>query len=376
MNYATLMIAASEHDADMLYISRLFVPDAFIAIELHGRWHGLFSPLEVDRARKNSAFDEVHLDTPWREQAKASGWTANLASAAAAFLQSHKIRKIRVPGHFPLAMAEQLRTLGFTVEAANETIFGNRIIKSEEEIAQLAKAERVTKRAMQQAENFLAECRIGNDASLHHERIRGKVRAEHLRAAIETFLVANGAMPSHTIVACGRQGADPHNVGHGPLKAHQPIIVDIFPRLLSSGYWGDMTRTYVKGNASPEIKKLYRTVREGQDIGLSMVADGVAGADIHAAITSHFDHKGFKTGSMRGRQCGFFHGTGHGVGLEIHEAPRLSTAPDILKAGQVVTVEPGLYYPHLGGVRIEDLVVVREGGHANLTRHPRRLVIE
>jgi len=376
MSRATLMIAASEHDADMLYISRIFVPDAFIAIEVNGKWHGLFSPLEVDRARTTSAFDEVHLDTPWRDKARENGWESGAAATTAAFLQSLKVREIRVPWHFPLRYAEQLRQIGFRVEPAEGALFEERSIKNKQEIAHLAKAEKLTKQSMRQAEIFLAECSISDDGSLRHPSVRGKVAAKHVRSAIETFLIGNGAMPAHTIVACGREGADPHNIGRGFLKARQPIIIDIFPRVLATGYWGDMTRTYVKGKATSEVRKLYRAVREGQDIGLSMVADGVAGAEIHRAITEHFDAQGFRTGMIRGRQCGFFHGTGHGVGLEIHEAPRISTSPDILKEGQVVTVEPGLYYPNLGGVRIEDLVVVQKSGHVNLTRHPRRLEID
>ncbi|MDQ7011691.1 MAG: M24 family metallopeptidase, partial [Mariprofundaceae bacterium] len=154
-----------------------------------------------------------------------------------------------------------------------------------------------------------------------------------------------------------------------------PIIIDIFPRMLDSGYWGDMTRTYVKGKADAEIKKLYRAVREGQDIGLGMAADGVNGADIHRAISEYFAAQGFPTRTYRGRQTGFFHGTGHGVGLDIHEAPRVSTHDAQLQAGHVITIEPGLYYPSIGGVRLEDMVVVRQGGCENLTRHPRRLEI-
>ncbi|MES0371696.1 MAG: M24 family metallopeptidase [Mariprofundaceae bacterium] len=376
MTSATLMIAASENDADMLYISGLFVPDAFIAVELNNRWHGLFSPLEVDRAGKQSKFDHVHLDTPWREKARAKQWDAGLASAAAAFLKEHNISKIRVPGHFPLRYAEQLRGWGFRVEASPDALFESRIIKSEQEIQHLAKAERLTKNAMRQAEKFLAECGIGNDGILLHPDVPGKIKSKHLRSIIETYLIQNGAMPAHTIVACGKESADPHHIGHGFLRAHQPIIIDIFPRVLSSGYWGDMTRTYVKGKASGDIKKLYQTVKEGQDIGLNMVADNVAGADIHRAISNHFDKQGFKTGMVRGKQTGFFHGTGHGVGLEIHEAPRVSASNDILKSGQVITIEPGLYYPKLGGVRIEDMVVVRNNGHTNLTRHVRKLEIK
>jgi len=376
MSIATLMIAGSEHDADMLYISGLFVPDPFIAIEIDKQWHGLFSPLEVDRAGKQSKFDHVHLDTIWREKAKHNQWGSGLAAAAAAFLKERGISQIHVPGHFPLRDAEQLRGWGFQVEAVQGALFESRIVKNETEIQHLAKAERLTKNAMRQAEKFLAECVIGHDGILLHADCPGKIKSRHLRSIIETYLIQNGAMPAHTIVACGKESADPHNIGQGFLRAHQPIIVDIFPRVLASGYWGDMTRTYVKGKAPSEIKKLYQTVKEGQDIGLDMVTDGIAGADIHRAITTHFDKQGFKTGTIRGKQGGFFHGTGHGVGLEIHEAPRVSTSPDILKSGHVITIEPGLYYPHLGGVRIEDMVVVHKEGHTNLTQHKRKLEIK
>ncbi|MDQ6996281.1 MAG: Xaa-Pro peptidase family protein [Mariprofundus sp.] len=369
-----LMIADSEHNADMLYATGMFVPDPFIAIEIEGQWHGLLSPLEVDRARKQSRLDEVHLDTPWRELARQQSRNG-LAAIAASFLQTKKLTNIQVPSQFPLGYAEQLRSWGFTITPVEGAFFPTRAIKNEHEIRALAQAERLTRKSMQQAEFYLAACSIGDDGILRDAESAKKVKSADVRRVIETFLIGKGAMPDHTIVACGREGADPHNIGSGFIRAHQTIIIDIFPRVLASGYWGDMTRTYVKGKASPEIKKLYRTVREGQDIGLSMVAAGVNGADIHQAISSHFDKLGFTTGMKGGKQSGFFHGTGHGVGLEIHEAPRISSTSDILQAGQVVTVEPGLYYPGLGGVRLEDMVVVREAGCDNLTRHKRQLII-
>jgi len=369
------MIAASENDADMLYISQMFVPDAFIAIETDGKWHGLLSPLEVDRARKESGFDEVLLDSPFRQAAEHKSRTG-LAAIAAAFLEARDINSVLVPNHFSLGLAEQLRTWGFDIKPAEGAFFPERSVKNEHEIRCLAQAEQLTRKAMQQAEHYLAACSIGDDDILRDAESGKKVKSADVRRSIETFLISRGAMPAHTIVACGKEGADPHNIGHGYIRAHQTIIIDIFPRVLATGYWGDMTRTYVKGKASPEIKNLYQTVREGQDIGLSMVADGVDGSCIHQAITNHFDQQGYPTKMLRGKQTGFFHGTGHGVGLEIHEAPRISTKSDILQAGQVVTVEPGLYYPGLGGVRIEDMVAVRHNGCDNLTRHKRRLEIQ
>ncbi|HKI60957.1 MAG TPA: Xaa-Pro peptidase family protein [Mariprofundaceae bacterium] len=379
MTAAQLMIADSEHDADMLYIAGLFVPDPFIAIGINGEWHGLFSPLEVGRAEKHSRFRHVHLDSQWRASAKDKN-RQGLAAAAAAFLEMKGIRSIHVPGHFPLSYAEQLRQWGFEVNPVDGEMFPSRAVKSEFEIQCLAKAERLTRQAMQQAERFLAACSIGNDgilrapseADMPHQRIK----SADVRRVIETFLIGKGAMPAHTIVACGREAADPHNIGTGYIRAGKLIIIDIFPRVLATGYWGDMTRTYVKGKADRDIAKMYRTVREGQDIGLSMVRNGVDGEDIHRSILAHFDSNGFSTGIRRGKQQGFFHGTGHGVGLEIHESPRISMQSCILQTGQVVTVEPGLYYPVLGGIRLEDMVVVRADGCENLTRHPRRLEIE
>jgi len=371
---ARLIIADSEHDADMLYATGMFVPDAFIAIEIEGRWHGLLSPLEVDRARKQSRLDEVHLDSDWREKA-AQQSRSGLAAIAAAFLQARDITDIQVPSQFPLGYAEALRAWGFSITPVEGAFFPTRVIKSEHEIRCLGQAEQLTRKSMQQAEFYLAGCSIGNDGVLRDPERGKKVKSADVRRVIEIFLIGKGAMPAHTIVACGREGADPHNIGSGFIRAHQTIIIDIFPRVLATGFWGDMTRTFVKGKASPELKKLYHTVREGQNIGLSMVAAGVNGADIHRAITAHFDKQGFATGMKRGKQTGFFHGTGHGVGLEIHEAPRISTTNDILQAGQVVTVEPGLYYPGLGGVRLEDMVVVRNNGCDNLTRHKRQLEI-
>ncbi len=374
MSAARLIIADSEHNADMLYASGIFVPDPFIAVCVNGQWHGLLSPLEVDRARKKSTLHQVHLDSPWRSKAESKNHSG-LAAIAAAFLEENNIVKLQVPAQFPLGYADQLRSWGFAIKSSETAFFPDRAVKNEYEIHCLAKAERLTRKSMQQAEIYLADCSVGNDGILRDAETGKKVKSADIRRAIETFLIRHGAMPAHTIVACGREGADPHNVGHGFIRANQTIIIDIFPRLLATGYWGDMTRTYVKGKAGPDIKKLYNAVRAGQDIGLSMVANGVDGMNIHAAITDYFDKQGFPTKIIRGKQTGFFHGVGHGVGLEIHEAPRISTKSDILKSGQVVTVEPGLYYPSLGGVRLEDMVVVRDSGCDNLTNHKRQLEI-
>jgi len=370
-----LLIADSERHADMLYISGIFAPDPFVVIGIAGQWHGFFSPLEWGRARKQSRLDRVHLDVSWHEKAAQLGWKSGLTSMAAAFLRDRGIEQATVPFDFPLAYAEQLSALGFKIKAESGMLFPERAVKSVHEIRCLQQAEQITRSAMKEAERFLSDSKIGNDGILLDPETGKRQKSGHLRARIESSLVARGAIPFQTIVACGREGADPHNIGSGWLRAGQPIIVDIFPRVQATGYWGDMTRTYVKGVPSAAVRKMYLAVRRAQDIGLGMVRSGVDGAEIHAAICAHFVSAGFPGGIKRGKQTGFFHGTGHGVGLEVHEAPRISVRGQVLEDGNVVTIEPGLYYPGIGGVRLEDLVVVRRDGCDNLTRHRRQLMV-
>jgi Xaa-Pro aminopeptidase len=173
------------------------------------------------------------------------------------------------------------------------------------------------------------------------------------------------------IVAGGDQGVDPHERGQGPLFARQPIVLDIFPRSRVSGYWGDITRTVIRGPATPGQLRQYQTVLRAQTRALAAVKPGVTGAAIHALVCEEFAKAGYKTESVGGLPRGFIHSTGHGVGLEIHEAPSVSPAGTALEPGHVITIEPGLYYPGVGGVRIEDTVVVTETGSSLLARCPK-----
>ncbi|MDQ3864238.1 MAG: Xaa-Pro peptidase family protein, partial [Actinomycetota bacterium] len=174
---------------------------------------------------------------------------------------------------------------------------------------------------------------------------------------------------------------DPHERGHGPLKAGESIIVDIFPVDLSTRYYSDMTRTFVKGEPNEGLQNMYDTVMEGQEVALSTIRAGVNGRDVHRKVADILHEAGYKTNvhdQKRGEPLteGFFHGTGHGLGLEVHEAPRVSVVDEELIPGDVISVEPGVYDPKAGGVRIEDLVVVTEGGCRNLTTFPKEFRIE
>jgi Xaa-Pro aminopeptidase len=197
--------------------------------------------------------------------------------------------------------------------------------------------------------------------------------SEILRAEIDSAVLRAGGLPANTIVAGGDQACDPHERGSGPLKANSLIILDIFPRDAKSGYFGDMTRTVVRGKASDEQRKLWETVREGQELALKKMKPGADGLTVHNEVNQLFTDRGFPTEVRNGKQVGFFHGTGHGLGLEIHEIPRFQKT--VFKVGQVITVEPGLYYPGLGGVRIEDVAVVTKSGNRLISRFEKRLEI-
>jgi Xaa-Pro aminopeptidase len=121
---------------------------------------------------------------------------------------------------------------------------------------------------------------------------------------------------------------------------------------------------------------MYQAVLAGQKLGLKTARSGVKTTVIHQAIQSLFEGRGFKTGRIEGRMQGFFHGTGHGIGLDIHEPPRIALNNLVLEKGMVVTIEPGLYYYPVGGVRIEDTVLITDKGIKNLTRFPKFLEIK
>jgi Xaa-Pro aminopeptidase len=183
-------------------------------------------------------------------------------------------------------------------------------------------------------------------------------------------------MPANTIVAGGVQACDPHGRGHGQLFARQPIVIDIFPRSIRTGYFGDITRTVVRGRASEAVRRQYDAVHRGQEVAFGLLRDGAKAAEVHRAVERHFVQAGFRTKRVGGRHTGFFHGTGHGIGLELHEPPRISAASlATLKTGHVVTVEPGLYYPETGGVRLEDVALVANGAPVNLTQFEKVLEV-
>jgi Xaa-Pro aminopeptidase len=288
-------------------------------------------------------------------------------------LRSLGLRAVEVPPSFPLGLAAELRRRRVRLRVGPDPFWPERALKTPGEVRAIEAALRAAEAGLLAGIEALRACRVGRDGFLRRDGRR--FRAEDLRGAVNARILAEGCVPSHTICAPGDQAVDPHQEGSGPIRANAPIVMDIFPRSERSGYYGDLTRTVVRGRASPRLREVYALVQRGVALGHSRVRDGAQGQSIHAEILALFERHGYKTGMRDGRIQGFFHGTGHGLGLQIHEAPSIGRRPSTLKAGHVVTVEPGLYYLGLGGVRIEDVALVTKTGSRNLTRVPKVLEI-
>lgn len=370
---ALMMYAASEHDSNLYYAVKFSVPDPFPYFQIGGKDIILMSDLELGRAQKQAKVDEVISYSDIQTRAKASGVEKpGVADVTAYYLKSKKVREIQVPDNFNIGLADALRKRGIAVESKPDPFFEERVYKSKEEVKMITQSLRHTEAAIHKLENLLRESKIVGKKISH----RGQwVTSELLKKVLNVSMMENNCVGSHTIVASGNQGCDPHNEGTGLVWAKQSLIVDVFPRSGDTFYYADITRTFVKGKASPALKAQYEAVKAGQEKGIRMVAPGVNGRDVHQTIMRDMESKGYKTERRNGTMVGFFHGTGHGLGLDVHEPPRVNASEHILKKGEVVTVEPGLYYPGVGAVRIEDLLVVTPTGHQNLTVYPKKLEI-
>jgi Xaa-Pro aminopeptidase len=368
-----LMLAESEHDANMLYATAMFVPDPFIYFRNRGRSYIVMSDLETDRAKKQAPHCQVLSLSRYQKQLREEGLKRpGFADVICRVFIERRIRQARVPQNFPFGLASDLQRRKIRVKPLPE-IFPQREFKSPAEVAKLSDALRMSEAGMEAGIRVLRASKIRGRSLLYQGT---PLTSERLRAAIDKAIIDKGGLASHTIVAGGEQGCDPHDCGHGPLRANEPIILDIFPRSQSTGYFGDLTRTVVRGRASEAVRRLYATVQGAQKAAFRAMRPGVPTMDIHKTVQEFFQREGYKTGKKNGRMQGFFHGTGHGLGLEIHEQPRMGpTSPGKLKAGQVITVEPGLYYPGVGGVRLEDVALLTAKGNRNLTRCPQVLEI-
>ncbi|GGJ10766.1 peptidase M24 [Halobellus salinus] len=370
------LVDADGANSTQRYLSGFAAPDPFTTVYTPDATAILVSGLEFGRAKTDSRADDVSrlADYDYRELASEHGTEEAKARVVAAWLDDLGVDSVATPDRFPLGPADRLRKrdVGVTPDT-DDVVTGIRARKTPSEIDHIRDTQRANEGAMRAAEALLREADVAADGSadpvLHHDG--SALTSERVKTEIESTLLEHGCGLDETIVACGADAADPHNRGSGPLRPDEPIIVDIFPRSKTTGYHGDMTRTFVVGDPNDTVSEWFDRTHEAFDAAFDAVEPGVTGAAVHDAVCDVYEGAGVPTlRSDPTAETGFIHSTGHGVGLDVHELPRVAPDGNELRPGHVITVEPGLYDPSVGGVRIEDLMVVTDDGYENLTEYP------
>ncbi len=361
-----LMYAASGSDSDMFYATGLFIDDPFVWWDWKEKSAVALSRLEIDRARAAAKKADVQAVDDYLEEGASDRSTEALIEN---IIKKNGLPGVMVPEQFPAGLLEKLRRRGVEISVATDEFFPERKVKKEEEVTALSAALRVAEAGLQRGIEILRASQITAKGVLKWNR--AILTSERLRAEMDSEVLRAGGIPANTIVAGGEQGCDPHERGTGPLHANEAIVLDIFPRHATSRFFGDLTRTVVRGVASEALRKQYVEVQMCKTWVIGQMRAGVDGAELQKQVIERFKRDGYPTRNHNGRWEGMFHGVGHGLGLDLHESPRFGAGK--LFTGFCVTVEPGLYYPGVGGVRLEDVVVVQETGVLNLTHCPEQL---
>ncbi|WP_067076384.1 M24 family metallopeptidase [Methanoculleus horonobensis] len=356
----------SSIDANVRYLTRFRTTDPVVYVQKPGERGMIVVPqMEHERAvRESTAAVATRADAGYLEYIKAGEprWraTAHMIADLAG-------GPVLVPANFPLALARELESFQPVVLDERGAVEAMRAVKTPEEIEWIRSVQRATEAAI---EHGLALIRssVPKGGVLH--RNGAPLTSETVRAEMHACLLANGYRGVDTIVSCGPDTALPHSPGAGPLRENEPIVIDIYPQDEFTGYHADMTRTVVKGEPSPAIREMYEAVRDAKANAASMVRAGAVGADLYRATVEFFRDRGYESNTQ-----GFTHSLGHGVGLEVHEEPSLGPQGGELVPGNVVTIEPGLYYPGTGGVRLEDMGAVTEIGFDRFTQYREELTL-
>jgi Xaa-Pro aminopeptidase len=372
------LVDAASEDSDQFYLSGFDAPDPFLTLYDGNDVRLLFArSLEYARAVEESDATTVQRYVDFEHQSKVDehGQREAADRVRADFLRAHGVDSVAVPPRFPLRTADGLREQGIEVLPDEDgTVTEIRATKTDAEIEHVRTAQKANEAAMERAEHLISAATVDDEGRLRYD---GDVlTSERVKEGIEVTLLRHGCALDETIVACGRDAADPHDRGSGPLVAGEPIIVDIFPQDKATKYHADMTRTFCRGDPGDTIREWYDLTQQAKDAALDAVEPGVTGEAVHDAVCDVYEDAGLPTlRSDERAETGFIHSTGHGVGLDVHELPRVAPGGGELQPGHVITIEPGLYDPEVGGVRIEDFVVVTDDGYENLTDYPEQFVV-
>jgi Xaa-Pro aminopeptidase len=359
------VIYASSRDTDMKYLTHFTTSDPFVFFKKPGEPGVIIvSQMETGRAsREATATVMTRTQAGLPEIMKTE---TDQYRATAKMIAGQVGKKILVPPNFPIALANAMSEY-CTVVVDGGTIQSMRAKKSKIELILMNNVQKVTEKAMDRAISLIRSSSVKKGILYIDQK---PLTSEHLKFSMHSLLLEHGCSAVDTIVSCGEDTAIPHMSGSGPLKSDEPIVIDLFPIEEKSGYYADMTRTVVKGEPSKDIREMYDALREAKKLGISRVKAGVSGADIHLAVVDFFNERGYETDTR-----GFIHNLGHGVGLQVHELPTIGPAGKALESGNVITIEPGLYYPGIGGVRLEDIGAVTSRGFNNFTTFSEELIL-
>jgi Xaa-Pro aminopeptidase len=371
---AVLIYADSFRSPDMRHAVPLAVPDPFLYAEENGTRHVFTSSMEAVRLRELGVF-EVHVGEEFGVDElieQGLGWRELGAQLALRAVGSLGSKQFAVPENFPVWLADRLRADGYELEVDQDLFDDRRRAKTEAQLAGMRRAQRGAEAAMDTCRDLLRRAEIRGDELVLDGAV---LTVERVKAAMNVTFAEHDTTPDEYIVAPGAQGAVGHDMGSGPIPPASPLVVDIFPRDNASAVFTDMTRTFVVGEVPDRVREWHRLCKEALDRAVSEIRAGVDGRAVFDGTCDIFEAAGEPTQRTKkpGEPLadGFFHGLGHGVGLEVHEEPGMSRASSKpLAAGDVVTVEPGLYRAGYGGVRLEDIVLVTESGAEVLTDYP------
>jgi Xaa-Pro aminopeptidase len=369
-----LIYADSLRSPEMRHEVPLPVPDAFLYVERDGERRVVASSIELERiAEVAPEVETLPLEEFGIDELYAKGLSREDIELEVILRAARRfgIEQAAVPATFPLGVADHLRENGVGVRADRELFVQRRRVKNEAELAGIRRAQRAAEAAMDAARELLRAAQRRNGSLL----VDGEqLTCERVKLAVEQAFTANGAFADEFIVSHGPQTAVGHDMGSGPIDPDEPVCLDLFPRDRESGCFTDMTRVFVVGTPSDELREWHRLCLEALERSVEAVKPGIAGSELHKISCEIFEREGYPT--LRSKQPGevlqdgFYHSLGHGVGLEVHEEPTLGRAPGELVAGDVIAVEPGLYRHGYGGCRLEDLVLVTDGGADVLTDYP------
>lgn len=370
------LIEADSTNSSQYYMTNFEAPDSFISLYKPEGIHLLVAGMEANRAGQESIADTVSRNENFGGEGRIRHFGTNKNSKVLSrFLNEKNIDKLAVPDWLPVGTVDGIRRHGHEVIIDdNNIILDVRSTKTKKEINYIRNTQKINEKSMAIVENMIKKSKVSDEKLYYQDEL---LTSQRIRSEIEKFLLEEshnhcGFTP---VVACGAHAADPHKRGQGPIFSDRTIIVDIFPRSKETRYHGDLSRTFIKGSVTQEIERNYSLVKKAQKEALNTIESGVSAESVHNCVCDVFEKAGIDTvRSNPTLDSGFTHRTGHGVGLDVHEKPRLSSKGGKLKSGMVVTVEPGLYDPDIGGIRIEDLVVVRDNSCENLTDYSRELV--